>query len=176
MNDHILLTKFVGSAGAASLVRRFPKRFRDRFSSGFLSGVFDAEEDLSAEEACGILAALPEVSGITRLGSGGFYQGLWDFLRATGKGCFVDLNRVPIHQETVELANFLQEDPYTLYSAGCVLAATDRPEEAVERLRSAGIPAAVIGEVRRAPEKTVLRDGEPTFLRRPERDLLERMG
>ena len=176
MSDALLVTKFVGSAGAASLVRRFPKRFRDRFSSGFLSRIFDAEAELSAEEACVILEALPGTSGVTRLGAGGFYQGLWDYLHSTGNGCFIDLNRVPIHQETVELANFLQEDPYTLYSAGCVLAATERPEEAVERLRTAGIPAAIIGEVRRAPEKTVLRDGEPTFLRRPERDILERMG
>lgn len=176
MSDGILVTGFAGSAGAASLVRRFPERFSGRFSRAFLSTVFDVEERLSTEEACRVLEALPGTSCVTRLGRGGFYQGLWDFLRVTGKGCFVDLNRVPIHQETVEIMNFLQADPYTLYSAGCVLAAAERPEETVERLRSAGIPAAIIGEVRRAPEKTVLRDGEPTFLRRPERDLLERMG
>lgn len=167
VRDALIVTKEVGSAGAAMLLRRYPALFRDRFPRSYLKRVFEAEDQLSVEKDLQILSCLTDVSGVTVLGTGGFYQGLWEFVNGTGMGFYVDLGAVPIRQETVELTEVLQEDPYRLNSAGSVIAAVRDPEEALAALFEAGISAAVIGEVRKAPEKTVLRDGEVTHLRRP---------
>ena len=171
----ILMTGFAGEAGTEIIFEQKREELLGRFTPGFLAFERSGSRD-SFGESIRILENCPGVSGITKLGEGGFYQGLWDFMRENGCGVFADLQKVPIRQETVEAAEFFGGNPYRLFSEGCVIAAAENPEEALNCLAEAGIPAAVIGEVRKAPEKTVLRDGESFYLERVKRDFLRELG
>lgn len=171
--DSILMTGFAGDAGAMILAERLRETLLKRFSSEFLSGIGGIKGESPEQEVLVILSGLPGVSGITALGEGGFYKGLWDFIGKTGSGVRVRLNDVPIRQETVELCEFLNGNPYRLFSKGSFLAAVRKPEDALEILLKAGIPAETVGTVVKAPEKTVIRGGEPFFLERPKKDFLK---
>ena len=60
-------------------------------------------------------------------------------------GCEVDMRRIPVRQEDVEICEILGKDIFRICSSGGWLAACDTAEETVARLRRAQIPAFRIG-------------------------------
>ena len=57
----------------------------------------------------------------------------------------VDLRRIPIRQETIEVCERLDVDPYKLEAKGSVLIGTAQGDALVRELEAHGIHAAVIG-------------------------------
>ena len=53
--------------------------------------------------------------------NGGILSGLWKMAEASGVGMDVDLRRIPIRQETIEVCERLDVDPYKLEAKGSVL-------------------------------------------------------
>ena len=58
----------------------------------------------------------------------------------------MDLRSIPIRQETVEICEILDLDPYSLRSDGAWLIAVDDAQQALLWCRIRNIPAAKIGE------------------------------
>lgn len=61
------------------------------------------------------------------LSQGGIFTALWEMAERAGVGLEVDLKRIPVKQETIELCEYFDINPYNLYSAGALLIGTDRP-------------------------------------------------
>jgi len=80
-------------------------------------------------------------------GDGGVLAALWLFAETCGLGMEIDLRLIPIRQETVEISEILQVNPYQMYAGGCVLAGTEDPFGLIRALEEAGIAAAQIGEI-----------------------------
>ena len=81
-----------------------------------------------------------------------------------------DLKKIPVKQETIEICEYYDINPYYLYSAGAMLAGTDNGEALVAELAAAGIPAVVIGRVTDGKDR-IIRNGEDVrFLDRPKQD------
>ena len=59
----------------------------------------------------------------------------------------MDLRKLPIRQETVEVCEVLGLNPYILMSSGSMLITTDDGFGLVRKLEQAGIHAAVVGKV-----------------------------
>lgn len=62
---------------------------------------------------------------------GGILSGLWKMAEASGVGLDVDLRRIPIRQETIEVCERLDVDPYKLESEGTVLLGTGQGDALV---------------------------------------------
>lgn len=173
----LILTRFPGDAGAMLLLEGKKDALYARFSREFLSPVTEAADAFSLSEDARILrrhnAFMHDVS------EGGILGALWELSEGAGYGFAADLPGIPMHQETVEITEFLGLDPYRLYSCGSMLAAVSDPEETLNDLWDAGIPAARIGEIRTDKKKLLLHDGEERCLDRPSPDpvyLLENFG
>lgn len=57
----------------------------------------------------------------------------------------MDLKKIPVRQETIEICEYFDVNPYYLYSAGALLVGTEHGEALVSHLAAQGIFAAVIG-------------------------------
>jgi len=84
----------------------------------------------------------------------------------------VDLHKIQLKQETVEICEFFDLNPYMLISGGCMLMVTDRGNLLADRLKEAGIPAAVIGRIKEGNDRIILNGEERRFLEPPKADEL----
>ena len=50
-----------------------------------------------------------------------FFGALWEMGAASGVGIVADLDKIPIRQETIELCEVFDINPYLLISSGCML-------------------------------------------------------
>ena len=85
----------------------------------------------------------------------------------------VELRRIPIRQETIEVCERLDVDPYKLEAKGSVLIGTAQGDALVRELEAHGIHAAVIGYADSGNDR-LLHSGEITrYLERPRLHLTE---
>ena len=180
----ILMTSFAGLEGSAILGFEKEKELSRQFSASLVQTAKEAADHLSVRSAAEILWRLSGESGFCKngirmvnLSEGGFYAGLWKLAEKTHCGVDVDLKKVPIFQETIEIANFFDIDPYWMESAGSLLAAipAGKAEEVLTRLAESSIPAAVIGTLNDSNQKIIRNGDEMRFLDRPQADSLRKI-
>ena len=156
----IVMTKWAGMEGSCILAQEredlqkvFPETLLHRMRS--LGGLLSVKKEavICAEEG----AHYP-----TDLSEGGFYAALWRLSKKAQRGLRVDLKSVPVLQETIEIANYFDIDPYRMRSAGSLLAVTDDAERLTARLAESGICAVRIGELSPDPKDhdKILTNGE----------------
>lgn len=106
---------------------------------------------------------------------GGIFAALWEMAEDAGVGLDADMKKIPVRQETVEICEFFDLNPYELYGQGALLAGTEHGEALAGYLNARGIPAAVIGRTTAGNDR-ILRNGEEIrYLNRPAQDALWRM-
>ena len=103
-------------------------------------------------------------------GEGGILTAIWNLSGAYETGVEFSLRQIPLRQETVEVCERLELNPYRLYSEGCYLLAADNGGQLVEKLAGEGIFAQVIGRVKDGiAREMIVQDGRG-FLERPQPD------
>ena len=101
-------------------------------------------------------------------GEGGILTAIWNLSGAYETGVEFSLRKIPLRQETVEVCERLELNPYRLYSEGCYLLAADNGGQLVEKLAGEGIFAQVIGRVKDGiAREMIVQDGRG-FLERPQ--------
>ena len=94
--------------------------------------------------------AAPAVkSGVTAMHDvteGGVFGALWELAESSGVGLLIDLRKIPVKQETVEICNFFDINPYELMSGGSMLMTAEDGNRLVMDLQAAGIEATIIGK------------------------------
>lgn len=105
-------------------------------------------------------------------GEGGIFTALWNLSGAYMLGFEVDLCEIPVGQETIEVCERYELNPYRLYSGNCAVAAADNGGRLARRLAGEGIPAAVIGVVREDIRREICYGRVKGFLERPRQDEL----
>ena len=104
------------------------------------------------------------------VGEGGILTAIWNLSGAYETGVEFSLRKIPLRQETVEVCERLELNPYRLYSEGCYLLAADNGGQLVEKLAGEGIFAQVIGRVKDGiAREMIVQDGRG-FLERPQPD------
>ena len=97
---------------------------------------------------------------------------LWELADSSGVGLQVDLKKLPIRQETVEVCEFCHLNTYQLTSAGSVIIFTERGEELVQRYEELGIQATLLGRTTADHARVIVGGEEKRFLDRPAPDEL----
>ena len=168
----IVLTKAVGLEGTAVLASLKETELCTRYSQTFVGKAKDMIHDLSVT---GEAAAVREygVSAMHAVAEGGIFAALWDVAAAGGTGLQVELKKVPLCQETVEVCEFFDLNPYQLLSGGCLMILCDKGYDLVDFLEKRGIRGAVIGKLTDDHDKIIVYDEEETrYLEPPKADEL----
>ena len=167
----ILVTKWIGIEGTSIIAKEKEERLRERFSVPFIE---------SAKGLDCFLSVLPEAEIAVRCGvcamhdvtEGGIFGALWEMAEASGVGLEIDVKKIPIRQETVEVCEFFGINPYQLISSGCMLMAAENGMTLQRELEKAGICASIIGKATEGNDRVLLNEDERRFLEPPKTDEL----
>lgn len=170
-NQDIVLTKWIGLEGMLRIVREKGEELSQRFVPAFMTQVNALEENLFADRELK-LAKEFGVSAMCQITDGGILAALWNMAEASGVGVEVDLKKIAVKQETIEICEYFQLNPYQMTSAGSVLFMTDDGKELTDLLLRKGIQAEVIGRSTADRERVIYNQEEKRYIDRPAQDEL----
>lgn len=167
----ILLTKWIGIEGTAILAKEKEEELRSRYSQPFIDRAKALDQYISVlpEAATAVKSGVAAMHDVTE---GGIFGALWEIAEASGVGLEIDLKKIPLKQETVEICEYFGINPYGLISSGSMLMAAKDGNGLVMELEKAGIPAAVIGKATAGNDRVLLNEDERRFLEPPKTDEL----
>ena len=163
----IVMTKTCGLGGTAllaghftdELATRYPRRFIER-AAEFLS------ETEKNDEGC--LAVADGAAYVHAAAEGGVFGSLWELAEYARCGLEIDLPAIPILQETVEICEYFDVNPYQLRTEGVFLILSEHGNRLCEALAEKGISATVIGKTVPGLDRAV-RNGEEVRYLEPNR-------
>ncbi len=167
----IVMTKWAGLEGTAIIAKDKEEELLTRYTRDFIGGAKEFIKHISVVEDARI-GKQYEVTSMHDVTEGGVYGALWEIAAASNVGMEVWLKSIPIRQETVEICEFYDLNPYLLISSGSMLMGTFKGKELVDALEKEGIPAAVIGKVTAGNDRVVINDDERRYLEPPKCDEL----
>ncbi len=135
----IVISKWIGLEGTSILAKRQEEALKGRYPAYLI------------EEAKGFdryLSVIPEAATAVKSGvgvmhdasEGGIMAALWELADSSGVGLTIDLKKLPIRQETVEVCEFCNANPYELVSGGCLVMTADDGTALTAALQEAARP------------------------------------
>lgn len=170
----IVLLKWIGLEGTFRAMREKESALQERFVHTFLNQIKQMESQIFSGKEIEI-AKQHGASAMHQITEGGILAALWEMADASGVGMEVELKKMSIRQETVEICEFCHLNPYQLTSTGSVLIFTERGEELVQKYEEAGICASLLGRTTANAERVILGGEEKRFLDKPATDELLRL-
>lgn len=167
----IVVSKWVGIEGTMIFAKEKEAELKEHFPADFVDTAIGFDRYLSVvpEAAVAVRSGVAAMHDVTE---GGLFGALWEMAEASGVGLEIDLKKIPIRQETVEICEYFDVNPYGLISSGMMLMASADGNALVLALQEAGIPATVIGKATEGNDRVIIRDEERRFLEPPKTDEL----
>ena len=167
----IVITKWIGLEGTSVAAKEKEEELLEKFAPSFVETAKAFDRYLSVVPEAKI-AREWKISAMHDITEGGVFGALWEMGSGSGVGLDIDLKKIPIRQETVEVCEALGLNPYILMSSGSMMIAAEDGYGLAEKLKQEGIPAAVVGKATAGKER-ILRNGEDTrYLDKPQSDEL----
>lgn len=159
----IIVTNWIGMAGTTVLARVKREELLLRYTSHFITGADMSRYMADADAVCELAMSHGAVYA-QEIGDCGVFAALWDMGVSLNCGMDVFLKKIPIKQETVELCNFYNINPYKMYSLGSVLIVTDDSGEMLNALENAGTAACVVGRTNGGRDRVIINGDEKRFI------------
>ena len=179
--NELVVAGAVALKGTALIAKEKHEILREHFSQGFLYDSENMQESYGVgenpeESAAWETAKKAGATALYAMGEGGFLSALWKMAEASGVGLSADLRSVPIRQETIEICEILDVNPYKLLSGGSILMGIHGGDAFVQQLRREGIMAAVIGQTDSGNNRLLYSGGNARYLERPAEDETKKLG
>lgn len=167
----IVVSKWIGIEGTSIIAKEKETELRKRFSQDFIdrAKAFDQYILVLDEAAAAVKSGVSAMHDVTE---GGIFGALWEMAEASGVGLSIDLKKIPVKQETIEICEVFGLNPYMLISSGCMLMAADNGYDLVRALEEQGIHGTVIGKATDGNDRLIVNGEERRFLDRPKTDEL----
>lgn len=159
----IVMTKAAGLEGTALLAEEHEEEFLKRFAPLYINNSKKFIDYISVVKEASI-AREYGVSAMHDASESGIFGALWELGEAVNHGLKVDMKKINICQETIELTNYLNINPYLMPSSGSLLIVTDDGLGLVDKLREGGIDAYIIGKITEDNDKVIINEDEKRFL------------
>ena len=167
----LVVTKWIGLEGSAIVASEKEQELKEKLPSELVETAKSFADLLSVVDDAKV-AMKVGVSAMHDVTEGGIFGALWEMAEASGVGLDIDLKKIPIRQETIEICEVYDINPYLLISSGAMLIGTDHGSRLVEELTRAGIHASVIGYAVEGRDRIVRNGDEKRFLEPPKTDEL----
>lgn len=169
--QEIVMTKWMGLSGTSSLAIEKEEQLLTKYPTFFIKEAQSYEKyySIMPEAATAVMSG---VSAMHDVSGGGVFGALWELAENAGVGLIVSLKKIPVKQETIEICEFFDLNPYELRADGSLLAVTDNGDELIRKLKKQGISASVIGKITDDNDRIVMNEDETRFLEPPRTDEL----
>ena len=170
----IVVSKWIGLEGTALLAGQYREKLLGRYPAYLVD---------EAEGFDRYLSVIPEAATAMKSGvcamhdasEGGILATLWELAEAAGVGLTIDLKKLPLRQETVEVCECLGCNPYELCSGGCLVMTCEDGLGLAAALEAEGIPAAIVGKITDSNDRIILNEDEVRYMDRPKQDEIFRL-
>lgn len=172
--DDIVITKWIGLEGTARIARAKTEELGTRYPMHLIDEAvaFDRYLSIIPEAATAVKSG---VSAMHDVSEGGIFGALWELAECSGVGLEIDLKKIPIRQETVEVCEFFGLNPYQLVSGGSLLVAAPDGNALVMKLMEEGIHASVVGKAVAGNDRILVNEEERRFLEPPKTDEIHKL-
>ena len=165
----LVISKWIGLEGTAAIARNYKEKLSERYPAYLI------------EEAAGFdryLSVLPEAAIAMKSGAcamhdaseGGIFAAIWELAEGAGVGLDIDLKKLPLRQETVEVCECCNVNPYELKSGGCLVMAADDGQSLITALEKENIPAVIVGRLTDGNDRIIRNEDEVRYMDRPRTD------
>ena len=162
----VVLSKWIGIEGTVILAKRKEKELRARFSEAFVEQAQSFLQYIAVMPEAAV-AVRSDVSAMHDVSECGIFGALWELAEASGVGLDIDLKKIPVRQETIEVCEVFDVNPYFMPSGGAMLMVSDNGHDLVYQLEAQRIPAKVIGKVTEGNDRIVRNEEEVRYLEPP---------
>ena len=170
----LVITKWIGLEGTAMLAQQGHEELSSKYPDPFIRDAIDFKNCLNVAKEAAVAIKSGAVA-VTDISNGGVYASLWNIAERAGTGLCVDLKSIPIRQETVEICEFYEINPYQLLSGGALLFACEDGDRLVSELEKEGVPAKVVGYLKSGNDKIITNADESRFLEMPGCDSIHKI-
>lgn len=166
---HLVMTKWCALWGTARLIQDYEKELNQRFTADFLEkGTNLSNYTFITKEA--IVAKDMGAVAMHDINEGGVFGALWEMASRGNFGFSVDLKKIPIKQETIEICEYFDLNPYRLRGGGSLLVAIENGNKYIDELKGLGIEATLIGKVSKGNDRLICNEEEEQYLEPPKGD------
>jgi hydrogenase maturation factor len=151
--DDLIFTRSAAYGATSVLARAFPKTVRKHLGQSlfenawkYLRGANTVKDSLSAVKVGIHQRGVTAIHDVTE---GGSVAGIVEMAEASDLGGVIDLDSVPVSEETLEICKLFKLDPLTSLGEGSLLIASrpHRTRRVIDILQSGGTRATVIGQL-----------------------------
>ena len=161
--DDIVMTKWIGLEGTALIARTSSDKLKKRYPSDIVETAADflAYVSVMPEAATAVKSGASDMQAVRE---GGIFGGLWELAAKNSVGLVADLKDIPVRQETIEVCEYFDLNPYELMAGGSMLITCSNGGALVNALADCKIAAAVIGKITEGNDRIIRHDDENRFL------------
>ena len=165
----VVLAGWIGMEGMLRILDEKEQELKKSFAPAFINQIRSYRQELFAVRAISVAKAGGS-SVIRQVTEGGILAALWNLAKETETGLELDLKKLSILQETIEVCEHYRLNPYQLTSTGCLLIVTDDGEGVADELKRNNIHASVIGKTTDDNDKKLHNGDEIRYIDRPAPD------
>ncbi len=163
----ILMTGSTALSTAARLMTECRGEMERQFPS-FFRAVFNTDDPDEEEVRIPLPVALERhrahLPEALRIAEEDVLRSLWKMGEELELGMEVHIKKIPIRQETIEICEYYDLDPYAEESGGTLLIAASDCGGLARALEQAGIPVSVIGFLHTGKARTIVYPGHVRYL------------
>lgn len=165
----IVVSKWIGLEGTARIAAKEKEKLLSRYPSHLVetAAAFGKYISILPEAATAVKS---NVSAMHDVSEGGIFRALWELAESAGVGLTIDLKKLPVRQETIEVCEFFGISPYELSGGGSLVMTARDGENLVKALEQEHIPARIVGKITDSNDRIVTNEDEVRFLERPRSD------
>lgn len=165
----IVVSKWIGLEGTARLASRYRQQLCTRYPVRMIdeAAAYDRYLSVIPEAATAVKSGVCAMHDVSE---GGIFGALWELAEGAGVGLTIDLKKLPLRQETVEVCECCNVNPYELLSGGCLLMTCEDGSALVSALRAEDIAAVTVGKVTDSNDRILVNEDEVRYLDRPKVD------
>lgn len=167
----IVYAGWAGLEGMLRIIGEKEAELRERFTPAFIGQMKAYDSELCGLSKIAVADAMG-VSVIRQVSRGGILASLWDLAKDTELGLNLDLKKIAVRQETIEVCEYFRLNPYQLASGGSFLMLPENGEALADALNQKGIQAAVIGQLTVGNDKIIHNGEDMRYIDRPAPDEL----
>jgi hydrogenase maturation factor len=174
----VVMSKWIGLQGTAKIAKEQKEALLQRLPARFLAEAASYDKYMSIIPEAKVawkegVVAMHDVSG------GGIFRALWEVAEKAETGIRIDLKKIPVKQESIEICEVFGLNPYELLAGGALLMIAEDGDVLVEKLAQEGISAAVIGRLTDDNDRVIVTRGEDgeelRYLDRPRTDEIDKI-
>ncbi len=164
----VVMTKYAATEGVSIIAAKHGNIIKESLGEDVLSWAKAQGNQISVVKEASVALEF-EVSAMHDITEGGVFGACYELAAGANKGITIQLEKIPIHENTTGICKVFNINPYKLISSGSLLICTPFGEGLAARLRGQGINAAVIGKITDG-RSIYIQEGEEHVLSSPESD------